>query len=89
MKGPLAKFITFCGYSGSAKDLIVNLVHPLFLKAKQLQARFDDLTWWEAMCGFFADEYWKATTHEVKTLEVMNAWKVVDITENINVLQST
>ena len=33
MKRPLAKFITFFandyGYSGSAKDLIVNWVHPL------------------------------------------------------------
>jgi hypothetical protein len=38
MDSLLSHFITFaanrCGYSGTTKELIVNWVHPLFLKAK-------------------------------------------------------
>ena len=63
MKNSLANFRTFstndCGYSGSTKDLIVNWVHPLFPKAKQLQTGKNNPTWWEAMNGCFGDEYWK------------------------------
>ena len=37
LASPLAKYITLasndCGYSGSATELIVSYVHPLFLKA--------------------------------------------------------
>ncbi len=37
MGSPLAKYITLaandCGYSGMVEELIVNYVHPLFLKA--------------------------------------------------------
>jgi len=43
MDSPLAKYITLaandCGYGGTAEELIVSYVHPLFLKAIQLQAR--------------------------------------------------
>ena len=60
-KSPLAQFITFsandCGYSGSTKDLIVNWVHPLFLRAKAAASKEDNPTWWGAMHGPFADEY--------------------------------
>jgi hypothetical protein len=38
MASPLARYITLaandCGYSGTAEELIVDYVHPLFLKAK-------------------------------------------------------
>ena len=38
MASPLSRFITFaandCGCSGSAKDLMVNWIHPMFLKAR-------------------------------------------------------
>ena len=61
MKRPTAKFITSsannCGYSGSAKDLIVNWVHPLFLKAEAATSKEDNQTWWKAMHDPFADEY--------------------------------
>ena len=38
MTSPLARYITLaandCGYSGTAEELIIYYVHPLFLKAK-------------------------------------------------------
>ena len=41
MSSPLAKYISLatndCGYGGTAEELIVNHVHPLFLKAKSVQ----------------------------------------------------
>ena len=93
MKSTLDKFITFsandCGCSRSAKDLIVNRVHPLFLKAKAAVRKEDNPTWWEAIHGPFADENWKVAITEVETLEVMNAWEVVDHIKDMNVLQST
>ena len=57
LKSILAKFITFsandCGYTG--KDLIVNWVHPLFLKAKTAASNQDNPTWWEANHGHFTE----------------------------------
>ena len=41
------------------------------------------------MNGPFADEYWKAAVAKIKTLEGMDAWKVVDKTANTNVIDST
>ena len=39
LDSPISKFITIaandCGYEGTTQDLIVNDVHPLFLKAKE------------------------------------------------------
>ena len=38
MASPLAKYITIasntCGYGGTTEELILNYVHPLFLKYK-------------------------------------------------------
>ncbi len=46
MDSPLYHFITFaansCGYSGTTKELIVNWVHPLFLKAKAEASKADN-----------------------------------------------
>ncbi len=43
LESPLAKYITLaandCGYSGTAKELIVSYVHPLFLKAHSSASR--------------------------------------------------
>ena len=93
MKSPFAKFITFsandCGYSGSTKGLIVNWVHALLLKAKAAASKEDNPTWWEAMHGLFADEYWTAAITEIETLVAMNVWDAVNCTEGMNVLQST
>ena len=93
MDSPLAKFITFaandCGYSGSTQDLIVNWVHPMFLKAKSAASAADNPTWWDAMSGPLADEYWKAACVEVETLERMEAWEVVDRTPDMHVIDGT
>ena len=90
---PLAKFRTFyancCGYIGSSKDLIVNWVHPLFLKFKAVASKEENPTLWETMHGFFADKYWKAAITAIESIEAMNAWEVVDCMEDITILQST
>ena len=41
------------------------------------------------MNGTFANEYWKADFREIEMLEVMEAWEVVDRTEEISVIKST
>ena len=52
MDSPLAKYITLaandCGYSGMAEELIVNYVHPLFLKAHSAASKLDNPSWKEA-----------------------------------------
>ena len=92
-KSPSTTFITFsendCDHSGSTKHLIVNWVHPLVLKAKVASIKEDNLTWWEAILGSFADEYWKVAITEIETVEAMNTLELVDHTEDMNVLLST
>ena len=52
MDSPLAKYITLaandCGYSGTAEELIVSCVHPLFLKAHSAASKLDNPSWKEA-----------------------------------------
>jgi len=88
LESPLSRFITLaansCGYSGTTQELIVNWVHPLFLKAKA-----EDPNWWEAMKSPFADEYWKAAVKEIETLEKMGVWEVVGRPEGANVIDYT
>ena len=49
---PLAKYITLtandCGYSGTAEELIVLYVHPLFVKAYSAESKADNSSWHEA-----------------------------------------
>ncbi len=49
MDSPLAKYITLaahvCGYSGTAEELIVNYVHPLFLKAHAAASKKENPSW--------------------------------------------
>ncbi len=77
----LADFITlaanYSGYSGTAEELIVNYVHPLFLKAKAAASKEDNPNWLYATMGDFADKYLEAMRVEIKTLESMGAWEVV------------
>ena len=93
MNSHLAKFIELaandCGYARSTKELICNWVHPLFLKAKSATSKEDNPNWWQAMNGPFADEYWKAAVTEIETLQGMDAWNVVDKTDDMNVIDST
>ncbi len=52
MDSPLVKYITLaandCGYSGTVEELIVNYVHPLFLKAHSAASKLDNPSWKEA-----------------------------------------
>ena len=90
LASPLAEFITLaandCGYSGTAKELIVNYAHPFFLKAKAAVSKEDNPNWHDATTGDFADEYWEAMRVEIKTLESMGAWEVVEREEDMNVI---
>ena len=92
MACPLSKFIHFaandCGYKGSRYDLICNWVHPLFLKAKSEASKEDNPSWKQAMSGPFKEEYWQAAVKEIETLESMDAWEIVDRTNDINVIPS-
>ena len=95
LESPLAKYITLaandCGYSGTAEELIVSYVHPLFLKAHSSASREDNPSWKQATQGKFADEYWKAMELEIATLEALDAWEVVeyDPSNMPNVIRST
>ena len=93
MASPLAKYITLaaddCGYGGTAEELIVDYIHPLFLKAKAAASREDNPNWREATNGPFADDYWKAMQVKIATLESMGAWEIVDRADDMNVIDST
>jgi len=77
MDSPCAQYITlaanYCGYSGTAEELVVNYVHPLFLKAHSAASKLDNPSWKEAIKGKFVDEYWKAMELEIATLEALGA----------------
>jgi hypothetical protein len=95
INSPLAKYITLaandCGYDGTAKELLVNYFHPLFLKAHSAASKLDNPGWKEATSGVFADDYWKAMELEIFTLESINAWEVVERKdeEKMKVINST
>jgi len=59
MKSPLSKFITLaasdCNYNSTIKELIVDWVQPLFLKAKAAASKEDTPNFWEVVNGPFAD----------------------------------
>ena len=58
---PLSNFITFaanyCEYPRKTHNLIVNRVHPMFLKANDAASKEDKPNWWESTSGPFVDEY--------------------------------
>jgi hypothetical protein len=55
LASPLAKYITLaandCDYSGTAKEMIVSYVHPLFLKAHSAASKADNPSWRKATRG--------------------------------------
>ena len=59
LDSPIYNFITLaandCVYEGTTKDLIVNYVHPLFLKSKPASSQADNPNWHQAMDGQFDD----------------------------------
>ena len=92
MASPLSKFIHFaandCGYSGTMHELIASWVHPLFLKTKTEASKQDNPNWRSAMNGPFREEYWTAACKEIEILEGIDAWDVVDRSEDMNVIDS-
>jgi len=60
----LSKYITLaandCRYDGTAEELIVSYVHPLFLKAHSAASKLEHPGWQEATRGKYAVDYWKA-----------------------------
>jgi hypothetical protein len=42
------------------EDLHVHLISPLILAAKTVATKEDNPTWWQAMNGPYAKEFWKA-----------------------------
>ena len=93
LDSPISKFITLaannCGYKGTTQYLIVNYVHPLFLKDKAAASQEDNPNWRQSMNGQFADKNWEAAVTEIETLESMHAWEVVEQESEMNVLKST
>ena len=93
INSPLSKYITLaandCGYDGTAEELIVSYVHPLFLKAHSAASKLDNPGWREATRGKYADDYWKAMELEIFTLESIGAWQVVDREDDMNIISST
>ncbi len=80
--------INSCGYSATTQELIVDWVHPLFLKANEA-SKTDNPNWWEAMKSPFANKYLKAAVKESEALEEIVVWEVVHCPEGANVIDST
>ena len=93
INSPLSKYITLaandCEYDGTAEELIVQYVHPLFLRAHSAASKDDNSGWREATWGKFADDYWKAMEVEIFTLESIDAWEMVHREDDMNVINST
>ncbi len=93
INSPLFKYITLaandCGYGGTAEELIVSLVHLLFLRAHSAASKLDNPGWHEATRGKFAGDYWKAMKRKIFTLESIKTWKVVDQEDKMKVISST
>jgi hypothetical protein len=57
----LSKYITLaakdCGYDGTAEELLVSYVHPLFLQAHSAASKLDSPGWQKANRGKFANDY--------------------------------
>lgn len=90
---PLSCFIHLAtrdySFTGTSNDLICNRIHPLFLNAHSEASKEFNPNWWQAMNGPFAKEYWKAACAEIKTLEDMETWDIIDCPDGINPIDST
>ena len=75
--------------SGSPQSIYINQAHPLILAAKSAASKEDNPTWWQAMNGPYAEQYFKAAEVEILTLEGKDSWVVVERTSDMNVLPST
>ena len=79
----------YCGYKGKTKELIVNWVNMLFLKAQDEASKEDNPTWNQSINCPFVDEYWKAACTELETIEGMLAWEDFDQEYDINAIRIT
>jgi hypothetical protein len=93
INSPLSKYITLaandCGYDGTAEELIVSYIHPLFLRAHSAARKMDNPGWREATWGKFANDYWKVMEVKTFTLESIDAWDVVKREAGMNIFNST
>jgi hypothetical protein len=92
MDSPLFKFIHFaanyCGYGGSRHEFIASWVHSLSLKANTKAGKNDNPSWKSTMNGPFREEYLTAACKGIETLEEIDAWEVVDRTDDVNVVDT-
>jgi hypothetical protein len=76
LASPLDRYLCIladkCG-TGNIEDLHVQSLSPLILAAKTAVSKEDNPTWWQAMNGPYAGEYWKAAQIEIETLEKIKA----------------
>ena len=70
-------------------QFLVDDTDPLLLAAKTAASDADNPTWNQDMNGPFAEEYWEAAETEIKMLEGIKAWEVVDQDQAENILPST
>ncbi len=82
--GPLAQYIKLLAADNGqdpsqTQELLVKLVHPLFLKAKAEASKADNPNWKQAISGPYANEFWKAAVKEHCTLEGIDAWDIADL----------
>ena len=61
LESPISNFITLaaydCVYEGKTKYIIINYVHPLFLKSKAAASQADNPNWRHDIDGQFANDY--------------------------------
>ena len=92
LQSPITQFIKLgtnhAGINQTIENLVCEWIHPLMIQAKAAASKEDNPKWWQAMNGPFSSEYWQAACFEVETLEEMDAWKVFDREEGMNVLPS-
>ncbi len=94
INSPQSKYLTLaannCRYNGTAEELIVQYVHPLFLRAHSAASKEDTPGWHEATWGKFANaDYQNAIEIKIFTLESIEAWDVVEWEEDMNIINST
>jgi hypothetical protein len=76
--------------TGTIENLHVQSKLPLILAAKTMATKDNNPTWWQAMNGPYAEDFWKAAQIEINTLKKINAWTVVPHTDDItSILPST
>ena len=90
MASILAKYISLasndCWYAGTAAELMVNYVQPLFLKAKSAISWEGNPIWREATTRVFSENDWKSMKVNNYTLKSTGAFQIVDWYDSINII---